>query len=120
MGYEKKIALKKIDSEILWTGEKNLILYDREFEKPLKEATQKFFEKKAKIWSEDNSCHEYILKVAEHLKKEEQNCDLMLQYETKSKIVTIIETELIQKKAEMVIMKETTGCKFMFNERKVE
>lgn len=39
MGYEKKISLKKVDNEIYWTGEKNLILYDKEFEIPLREAT---------------------------------------------------------------------------------
>lgn len=60
------------------------------------------------------------MKVAEHLKKEEQNCDMMLQYETKGKIISIIETELILNKAQAVILKEATGCKFMFNERKVD
>jgi len=39
MGYEKKIIIKKIDNDISWNGEKNLILYDKEFEAPLKEAT---------------------------------------------------------------------------------
>lgn len=51
MGYEKKIMIKKIENEILWMGEKNLILYDKEFEAPLKDVTQKFYEKKAAIWS---------------------------------------------------------------------
>lgn len=44
----------------------------------------------------------------------------MLQYETKGKIISIIETELILNKAQAVILKEATGCKFMFNERKVD
>lgn len=87
MGYEKKIMIKKVDNEINWMGEKNLILYDKEFEIPLKEATQKFYAKKADEWSENFSCHEYILKIAQHLKKEEQNCDFMMQYETKAKII---------------------------------
>lgn len=71
MGYEKKITVKKVDTEISWTGEINLMLYDKEFEGPLKDATRKFFLNKAEIWSENDSCHEYILKVAQHLKKEE-------------------------------------------------
>jgi hypothetical protein len=99
MGYEKKIMIKKVENEILWMGEKNLILYDKEFEEPLKEATQRYFAKMADSWSQENSCYEYIIKVAHALKKEEQNCDFMLQYETKSKIIQIIQSELIEKKA---------------------
>jgi hypothetical protein len=120
MGYEKKITVKKVDNEISWTGEINLMLYDKEFEVPLKDATRKYFMKKAEIWAENDSCHEYILKVAQHLKKEEQICDFMMQVETKGKIISIIEQELIEKKAQAVILKEATGCKFMFNERKVD
>ena len=101
MGYGgKELTIKKIESDIRWVGAKNLILYDDYFEKPLMKATETFYAEKAKIWSRDNSCNEYIRKVADHLNKEEKNCDFMLQFETKAKIIHIIQTELIEKQAE--------------------
>jgi len=112
--------IKKIDNEINWVGERSLILYDQEFERPLKEATQAFYAQKAEQWADEVSCHEYVLKVAHHLKREEQNCVNLLEYETKDKLIKIIEKELIENKAEMVTLKQGTGCEFMFNERKVE
>lgn len=119
-GFKKNINIKKVGNEVMWFGEKNLILYDREFETHLNEATQNFYRKKADQWSTDLSSHEYILKVSTHLKKEEDNCDFMMQQETKEKIIKIVLRETIEKKAEAVTEMENTGCKFMFNERKVE
>ena len=57
--------------------------------------------------------------MAEHLQKEEDNCNYFLQETSKSKILEVVQTELIEKKAEMVTLKDS-GCKFMFNERKVD
>ena len=40
MGYEKKVGMKKVNDQVVWNGEKNLLLYDKDFESQLKEATQ--------------------------------------------------------------------------------
>jgi len=36
MGFNKKIVLRKIDSILVWMGDKNLKKYEDEFEGPLK------------------------------------------------------------------------------------
>jgi hypothetical protein len=53
MGFEKKTILKKLDGsgEMIWVGEKNLLLYDQDFEAHLKTNTREYFQKKAEIWS---------------------------------------------------------------------
>lgn len=53
------------------------------------------------------------------MQKEEENCNYFLQETSKSKILEVVQTELIEKKAEIVTLKDS-GCKFMFNERKVD
>jgi len=37
MGYTKKIGIQKHGGEYIWKGEKNLTVYDREFEKHLRD-----------------------------------------------------------------------------------
>ena len=65
------------------------------------------------------SCHEYIMKVSEHLKKEEDNADNFLQPETKQKMIDITLREVVENQAE-ALTNMASGCEFMFNERKVE
>jgi hypothetical protein len=102
MGYETKIKLMKEGDVIRWHGERNLKLYDSKFEEQLKIETQKFYSHKANEWSQNFSCYEYIIKVSEHLRKEEENCDFYLQESSKPKIIGIIERELIENKAQVV------------------
>ena len=44
----------------------------------------------------------------------------MMQQETKQKILNITLTETVEKKAEMVSLKENTGIMYMLNEKKVD
>jgi hypothetical protein len=102
MGYEKKTILKKLEGSgaLVWVGEKNLLKYDNEFEAHLKSNTTEYFRKKSELWQQSLSCYEYILKVTEHLKKEESNADYFLQPETKERIVNIVLQEVVENQAE--------------------
>jgi len=58
MGFEKKATIKKMEGgEFTWLGEKNLILYDQEFEAHLKNATTEFYRKKAEVWHGEKSAY---------------------------------------------------------------
>jgi hypothetical protein len=53
MGFGKKTVIKKIEGStdpIHWTGEKNLMLYDNEFQTHLLENTTEYYRNQAKIW----------------------------------------------------------------------
>ena len=107
--------MKKDNGTFLWVGEKNLIMYDTEFENHLKQATTEFYRKKSEIWHTTFSCYQYILKVSDHLKKEEDNAEYFLQPESKKKILDITLEECVEKQAEALTLMES-GCEFMFNE----
>lgn len=120
MGYEKKTIIRKLpQGDFCWFGEKNLLLYDQDFESHLKTATKEFYEQKSEKWCNQLSCNEYIMKVSQHIKKEEDNSDYFLQPETKTKILDITLREAVENKAEQLTLKDT-GCKYMFDEKKIE
>jgi len=53
MGFGKKTVIKKIEGStdpIHWTGEKNLMLYDNEFQTHLLENTTEYYRNQAKNW----------------------------------------------------------------------
>ena len=74
---------------------------------------------KAQLWYNTLSCHEYIVKVSEHLQKEETNADFYLQEQTKPKIINIVLTQCVENKAEDLSNMEM-GCEYMFNNRKLD
>jgi len=54
MGFEKKIAIKKLNpqsGEWHWMGERNLLVYDQDFESHLATSTLEFYNQKAEIWT---------------------------------------------------------------------
>ena len=85
MGYEEKVVINKRGGaqDLNWTGDRNLMVYDKEFELHLKKATQEFYQTSSDNWRQQLSCFEYVHKVSKHLSKEEINADTFLQVQTK-------------------------------------
>lgn len=77
------------------------------------------FEKKAYLWDSSLNCPEYLREVDLALTKEEENADFWLQPETKAKLLKRIENELISRKAEVVVEKDT-GCDYMFTHSRLQ
>ena len=99
-------------------GEKDLAEYDQ-FEKVLMQNTTEFYMNKADLWFTSLSCHEYIVKVEEHLDKEEKNADYFLQESTKPKMVNILLAECVENKADSLCATDM-GCMHMFDNRKID
>jgi hypothetical protein len=85
MGYEEKVVINKRGGaqDLNWTGDRNLMVYDKEFEIHLKKATEEFYSSSSDKWRLSLSCFEYVHKVQKHLTKEETNADTFLQVQTK-------------------------------------
>ena len=71
------------------------------------------------MWNSSKNCPEYLQKVDRVLQHEEARADYWLQSETKSKVLKKVETELISKKAEAVVSKDT-GCASMFQKKALD
>lgn len=101
MGYEEKVVIAKRGGaqELTWTGDRNLMVYDKEFEAHLKKATEEFYSSSSDQWRASLTCFEYVHKVSKHLSKEETNADTFLQMQTKPQIIKIVLTEAVEKYA---------------------
>lgn len=113
MGLDKPKTQRLPVGGIVWQGDKNLHTYETEFETKFLEKTQQYFESKSNAWNSLCNCPEYLVKVEAALNHEEERADYWLQSETKSKVLKKVEAELITKKAEAVVQKDT-GCASMF------
>ena len=112
MGLVTPKPMKSGDT-FLWQGDKNLTTYDEEFEAPFLQNTKQHFDQQATVWNSNLNCPEYLQEVEKALAKEEENADFWLQPETKPKMLKIVENEMITKKAESAVEKDT-GCVYMF------
>lgn len=113
IGLEKARPEKPQVGAFYWVGERKLQFYEENFEKDLIAKSAEEFEHKARKWINSDNCFEYLKRVDDALSHEEKNADFWLQPETKAKILTTVERELISKKAETVLDKQT-GCQYMF------
>ena len=116
MGLIKPKPMKTRDGIFLWQGDRNLCIYDDHFERDFLTSTQKEMQHDANLWNSNRNCPEYLNEVKKMLENEEQNADEWLQPETKTKMLKIVENELITKMAEAVSSKES-GCVYMFEQK---
>ena len=68
------------------------------------------------LWNSNRNCPEYLNEVKKMLENEEANAEYWLQPETKTKMLKIVEMELITKMAEAVSSKDS-GCVYMFEQK---
>lgn len=55
------------------------------------------------------NCPEYLREAEKNLLKEEERANYFLQSETKSKLLNVIQTEIVEKHAQNLVDKDT-GC----------
>lgn len=110
IGLLKPRPMKTKESAFVWQGDRNLLNYDEDFEAKFLKHTMEEYREKAKRWLRESSCPEYLTQVDEAIVREETNADYWLQPETKTKMLRIVEQELISKVAGEVCEKEDSGC----------
>ena len=71
------------------------------------------------LWNSNRNCPEYLGEVRKMLENEESNAEYWLQPETKTKMLKIVEMELITKMAEAVSSKDS-GCVYMFEQKNLD
>ena len=66
------------DGLFLWQGDRNLQVYDEEFEEAFLDATRRESSQKATLWNSTRNCPEYLQEVKGFLDNEELNADYWL------------------------------------------
>lgn len=78
-----------------WEGVKDLSLYNKEFESPLLDRTCEEYEVKSKKWINECTAPEYLKLADLAFQHEENYCVTLLQPESKHRLMTRVEQELI-------------------------
>lgn len=102
----------KTDAGFLWEGVRNLAYYTDNFETPFIARTISEFEDKVRVRIDDLTVYDYLKWVEGCFLLEELYCDTLLQPETRTKLLSAVENELIRKH-NIKIVEKNTGVRFM-------
>lgn len=80
----------KLGDDFVWKGDKNLHIYDSNFEQFFLNKTKEEYQRKSAGWMGTLNCPEYLKRCEEHLKAEEERADYFLQPETKLKLLNVV------------------------------
>lgn len=92
-------------------GMGTLSSYINDFEAIFLQNTRAYYATKSEAWLEEDSTPIYMQKVEAVLEREKQRVQNYLNGETESKLMKVLEEELLEKKETQLIEKEGSGCK---------
>lgn len=70
--------IKKEDDEYVWSGDKNLSVYETEFEKYLLTRSKDEYNQKSTGWMMSFNCPEYLREAEKNLTKEDERANYFL------------------------------------------
>lgn len=74
----KNADIIKLGDDYVWKGDKNLEIYEKNFEKPLIDKSREEYQQKSTLWMSRLNCPEYLNECEAHLTKEEARADYIL------------------------------------------
>mmetsp|Transcript_8827 Transcript_8827/g.6565 ORF Transcript_8827/g.6565 Transcript_8827/m.6565 type:complete len:90 (+) Transcript_8827:551-820(+) len=89
MGFLNADIIKQ-DDDYVWKGDKNLSIYETQFEKFLIQKSKEEYSAKSAGWMDRLNCPEYLREAEKNLLKEEERANYFLQPETKPKLLNEI------------------------------
>lgn len=100
-------------------GNENLDAYTADLEETFLEATREFYSKKREEWIND-STPEYMIKAENALSAERNRVSEYLNSSTESKVLKVVEEELLEKVETVLLEKPTSGCRALLQNDKSE
>lgn len=77
MGFINADIIKQ-DDDYVWKGDKNLVIYENDFEKYLISRSKDEYQHKSTQWMDRMNCPEYLKEAEKHLLKEEERANYFL------------------------------------------
>jgi len=94
--------------------------YEVDFEEFLLTETAEFYQRKAAVWVQEDSCPDYMLKAERRLELEEERVDHYLHHSSRGKLLKEVQTELLAKYETELVEKEQSGCAALLRDDKTE
>mmetsp|Transcript_22385 Transcript_22385/g.52766 ORF Transcript_22385/g.52766 Transcript_22385/m.52766 type:complete len:742 (+) Transcript_22385:152-2377(+) len=120
---EGKIVSKELIKSIVELYESmgmgSLDAYNADLEEPLLTSTREYYAKKREDWIND-STPEYLIKAENALDQERQRVTDYLNSASESKILKVVEEEILEKVENILLEKESSGCRALLQNDKSE
>eukprot|EP00903_Cladosiphon_okamuranus_P018135 g16689.t1 len=121
-------ASRLIDRDLMKTslsmlsglGVDGVAVYEEDFENDFLATTRAFYRAESQEYIARNTCPAYMKKAEDRLGEEAARSITFLAAGTEPKLKHIVETELIQNHAKVLVEMENSGCTSMFRDDKIE
>ncbi|CAH0389373.1 unnamed protein product [Bemisia tabaci] len=115
-----RIAIKNASQMLMVLGINNRAVYEEDFERPFLQQSAEFFKMESQKFLGENSASVYIKKVEARINEEAERAKHYLDESTETRIVEVVEEELIKKHMKTIVEMENSGVVHMLKNKKTE
>lgn len=115
-----RIAIKNACQMLMILGITGRIVYEEDFEKPFLEQSAEFYKMESQKFLDENSACIYIRRVESRIIEESDRAKHYLDDSTESRIVEVIEVELIKRNMKTIVEMENSGVVHMLKNNKID
>ncbi|XP_050062014.1 cullin-3-like isoform X2 [Aphis gossypii] len=115
-----RIAIKNACQMLMILGITGRVVYEEDFEKPFLEQSAEFYKMESQKFLDENSACIYIRKVESRIIEESDRAKHYLDDSTESRIVEVIEVELIKRNMKTIVEMENSGVVHMLKNNKID
>ncbi|XP_050527611.1 cullin-3 [Daktulosphaira vitifoliae] len=113
-----RISIKNACQMLMILGIQTRTVYEEDFEKPFLEQSAEFYKLESQKFLDENSASIYIRKVESRIIEEADRAKHYLDESTESRIVEVIEQELIKRNMKTIVEMENSGVVYMVKNNK--
>ncbi|EEB19747.1 Cullin-3, putative [Pediculus humanus corporis] len=115
-----RIAIKNACQMLMVLGIGKRSVYEEDFERPFLQQSADFYRMESQKFLAENSASVYIKKVEARINEEAERAKHYLDVSTETRIVEVVEEELIEKHMKTIVEMENSGVVHMLKNQKTE
>lgn len=115
-----RCALKNACQMLMILGIQKRVVYQEDFERPFLAQSSEFYNVESQMLLAENSASIYIKKAEARINEEAERAKNYLDITTESRIIQVVEEELIKKHMKTIVEMENSGFIFMLKNQKTQ
>ncbi|XP_025195333.1 cullin-3-B-like [Melanaphis sacchari] len=115
-----RIALKNACQMLMILGIQNRLVYQEDFECPFLAQSSEFYNVESQMLLAENSASIYIKKAESRINEEAERAKNYLDVSTESRVIQVVEEELIKKHMKTIVEMENSGFVFMLKNQRTK
>lgn len=115
-----RIALKNACQMLMILGIQKRVVYQDDFERPFLAQSSEFYNVESQMLLAENSASIYIKKAEARINEEAERAKNYLDVSTESRIIQVVEEELIKKHMKTIVEMENSGFVFMLKNQRTQ